>query len=89
MPEGSPLLLTFRHRAGVSPYTSCSTLQRPVFLVNSRQALVCATPSRSIREGLHGNEVLLLPKLRSQLAEFLNEGYLNALGFSPHPPVLV
>ena len=27
--------MTFRHRAGVRPYTSYSTLQSPVFLVNS------------------------------------------------------
>jgi len=32
-----PLLLTFRHRAGVSAYTSsCPTSQTPVFLLNSR-----------------------------------------------------
>src|SRR5690606_7951384 len=41
-----PLLLTFRHRAGVSPYTSFSTLQRPVFLLNSRLRLFAATPLR-------------------------------------------
>src|SRR4029434_2494541 len=37
--------LTFRHRAGVRPYTSYSTLQSPVFLVNSRLSLFIATPS--------------------------------------------
>ena len=44
--RSSPLLLTFRHRAGVSPYTSCSTLQRPVFLLNSRLSRFPAAPSR-------------------------------------------
>ena len=41
--ELAPLPLTFRHRAGVRPYTSsCQTSQSPVFLVNSRHPLVCA-----------------------------------------------
>ena len=40
-----PLTLTFRHRAGVSPYTSFSTLQRPVFLLNSRSAHFAAASS--------------------------------------------
>src|SRR5713226_7717424 len=39
------LALTFRHRAGVTPYTSYSTLQRAVFLLNSRRALFTAAPS--------------------------------------------
>ena len=46
-----------------------------MFLVNSRLGRFAATPSRSPAHGrvtLHG--ALLLPKLRSQLAEFLNEG---------------
>ncbi len=32
---------------------------------------------------------LLLPKLRSHFAEFLNNTSPSALGFSPHPPVSV
>ena len=46
-----------------------------MFLVNSRLGRFAATPSSSGPLGtvtLHG--ALLLPKLRSQLAEFLNEG---------------
>ncbi len=39
-----PLLLTFRHWAGVSPYTSLSRLQRPVVLINSRLGLLSAAP---------------------------------------------
>ena len=39
----APLPLTFRHWAGVSPYTSFSTLQRPVFLLNSRLRRFTAT----------------------------------------------
>ena len=47
----SHLLLTFRHRAGVRPYTSFSTLQSPMFLVNSRLAQFAAAPSRYTRRG--------------------------------------
>jgi hypothetical protein len=45
----------------------------PVFLVNSRLGLVTATPSRFGREGLHADGASLLPKLRDQFAEFLNQ----------------
>ena len=50
-----------------------------MFLVNSRLGLVCATTSSSGREGLHPTVVLLLPKLRRQFAEFLNQGSLDRL----------
>ena len=66
--------MTFRHRAGVRPYTSFSTLQSPVFLVNSRLGLFIATPSRFGGEPLHAAGAPLLPKIRGQFAEFLNEG---------------
>ena len=45
-----------------------------MFLVNSRLGLVCATTSGSGREVLHPTVVPLLPKLRGEVAEFLNEG---------------
>jgi hypothetical protein len=44
-----------------------------VFLVNSRLALVSAASSSSGREVLHPTEAPLLPKLRGQFAEFLNQ----------------
>jgi hypothetical protein len=50
-----------------------------VFLVNSRLDLFTAAPSGSGREALHPTGALLLPKLRSNFAEFLNEGYLDHL----------
>jgi hypothetical protein len=50
-----------------------------VFLVNSRLGLVCATRSSSGREGRHPTKVILLPKLRMQFAEFLNQGSLDRL----------
>jgi hypothetical protein len=52
-----------------------------VFLVNSRLDQFTAAPSSSIRAeaGLHPTGAPLLPKLRGNFAEFLNEGYLDHL----------
>ncbi len=50
-----------------------TTSHAPVFLVNSRLALVSAASSGSGREVLHPTEAPLLPKLRGQFAEFLNQ----------------
>jgi hypothetical protein len=50
-----------------------TTSHAPVFLVNSRLALVSAASSDSAREALHPTEAPLLPKLRGQFAEFLNQ----------------
>ena len=61
--ELAPLLLTFQHRAGVSPYTSSFDLAETcVFDKQSPGPFHCgclATPP-------------LIPKLRGQFAEFLN-----------------
>ena len=51
-----------------------------MFLVNSRLALVSATPSGTAREALHPIGVLLLPKLRRYFAEFLNHCSPDRLG---------
>ena len=51
-----------------------------MFLVNSRLGLVTAAPSGFGREVLHPTGALLLPKLRSNFAEFLNQSYLARLG---------
>ena len=66
--------MTFRHRAGVRPYTSYSTSQSPVFLVNSRLSLFIATPERFAEQVGSQTGAPLLPKLRGQFAEFLNGG---------------
>jgi hypothetical protein len=50
-----------------------------VFLVNSRLNLFTAAPSGSLREEVHPTGAPLLPKLRGDFAEFLNEGYLDHL----------
>ena len=51
-----------------------------MFLVNSRLDLVSATLSGFRREAVHPTGALLLPKLRSYFAEFLNQSYLARLG---------
>ena len=57
------LLLTFRHRAGVSPYTSSSDLAETcVFDKQSPGPFHCGSISGAP----------LIPKLRGQFAEFLN-----------------
>ena len=57
-------------------------------MVNSRLGLVTAAPSGSGREVLHPDEAPLLPKLRGNFAEFLNEGFLDRLGIL-YPPTCV
>ena len=69
--EREPLLLTFRHWAGVSPYTSASAF-----------AETCVFGKQSA-EPLHCGQLALaplLPKLRGHFAEFLNEGSSDRLG---------
>ena len=59
----SHLLLTFQHRAGVTPYTSSFDLAEScVFAKQSPGPILCGSISGAP----------LIPKLRGQLAEFLN-----------------
>src|SRR5262249_20580345 len=73
--ELAPLLLTFRHRAGVRPYTSSLDFAEPcVFGKQSLPPGMC--PSKSLaRDGGP-----LVPKLRGQFAEFLQHRSLKRLG---------
>ena len=50
-----------------------------MFLVNSRLDLFTAAPSGFPREVVDPTGAPLLPKLRGNFAEFLNEGYLDHL----------
>jgi len=50
-----------------------------VFLVNSRFSLFTAAPSCSTGKRLHTIGAPLIPKLRGNFAEFLNDGYLDHL----------
>src|SRR6202163_2352650 len=69
------LLLTFRHRAGVRPYTSSCDFAEPcVFAKQSPPPGLCPSTTVARREGL------LIPKLRRQIAEFLQHSSLKRLG---------
>ena len=69
------LLLTFRHRAGVRPYTSSCDFAEPcVFSKQSPPPILCPRPVVAHRPGP------LIPKLRGQFAEFLQHRSLKRLG---------
>src|SRR5687768_17691808 len=69
------LLLTFRHRAGVRPYTSpCGFAEPCVFAKQSPPPGLCPPLALAYKRGL------LLPKLRRQIAEFLQHHSLKRLG---------
>jgi hypothetical protein len=73
--ELAPLLLTFRHRAGVRPYTSpCGFAEPCVFVKQSPPPSLC--PPRTVAR----TRGPLLPKLRGQFAEFLQHRSLKRLG---------
>ena len=73
--ELAPLHLTFRHRAGVRPYTSSCDFAEPcVFSKQSPPPGLCPPPLVAQKRGL------LLPKLRRYFAEFLKRGSLKRLG---------
>ena len=68
--ELAPLLLTFRHRAGVRPYTSSFDLAKPcVFDKQSPGPFHCGLLAQAS----------LLPKLQDYFAEFLSHGSLEHL----------
>ena len=71
----APLLLTFRHRAGVRLYTSPYGFAQPCVL--SKQSPppgLCPLPTVACEQGL------LLANLRRYFAEFLKRGSLKRLG---------
>ena len=70
----APLPLTFRHWAGVSPYTSAFAFAETCgFGKQSPGPAHCGLLLLPGRAGSQ-REAVLLPKLRTQFAEFLNEG---------------
>ena len=71
----APLLLTFRHRAGVRPYTSSCDFAEPcVFSKQSPPPGLCPQPMLAQKLGL------LLANLRRYFAEFLQHRSLKRLG---------
>ena len=77
----APLLLTFQHRAGVTPYTSpYGFAESCVFAKQSLGPIHCGFPLR--KHPFSRSYGVILP---SSLTRVLS----SALGYSPHPPVLV
>ena len=73
--ELAPFPLTFRHRAGVRPYTSSCDFAEPcVFSKQSPPPGLCPRPMVAHRPGL------LLANLRRHFAEFLQHRSLKRLG---------
>lgn len=73
--ELAPLPLTFRHRAGVRPYTSSCDFAEPcVFSKQSPPPGLCPRPMVAHKPGL------LLANLRRYFAEFLQHRSLKRLG---------
>ena len=82
------LLLTFRHRAGVSPYTSaCALAETCVFSKQSVGPFLCG-PRQLTARGRSPPRAPLLPKLRGHFAEFLSHVSLDRLGIL-FPPTCV
>jgi hypothetical protein len=73
--------VTFRHRAGVSPYTSSYDFAETcVFGKQSLGPFHCGPLELKPARGFHSTGASLLPKLRDHFAEFLNEGSSDRLG---------
>ncbi len=77
----SRVRLTFRHWAGVSPYTSaCALAETCVFGKQSLEPIVLQPSHPSALANTEATRAPLLPKVRGQFAEFLNRGSLVHLG---------
>jgi hypothetical protein len=80
----TPLLLTFRHWAGVSPYTSTFVFAETcVFGKQSLEPIYCDPLTKARFTRTSATRAPLLPKVRGYVAEFLNRGSLAHLGGSP------
>src|SRR3972149_3365074 len=83
--ELAPHQLTFRHRAGVTPYTSSFEFAECcVFSKQSQPPSFCNLyPLQP--QGFHVSEAYLLPKLRYHFAEFLHPSSLKRLRILSSP----
>ena len=73
--------MTFRHRAGVSPYTSSFDFAETcVFGKQSLGPFHCGPLGLCGENPRYPTGASLLPKLRDHFAEFLNEGSSDRLG---------
>ena len=76
----SHLLLTFRHRAGVRPYTSSCDFAEP-YVFNKQSPPPGLCPPHLVAQA----QGPLLPKLRGYFAEFLQRSSLKRLGMLYQP----
>ena len=80
------LPLTFRHWAGITPYTSPCGLSRELwFCYPVARAWTLRLPRAPPASGFTLHAAPLLPKVRGQFAEFLNQGSLVRLGLLDLP----
>ena len=83
--ELAPHHLTFRHRAGVTPYTSTFVLAECCVFVKQSQPPILCNLSGLQPQVLHLPEAHLIPKLRCQFAEFLHPSSLKRLSIFSSP----
>ena len=78
--------MTFRHRAGVRPYTSSNELAEScVFVKQSIPPSFCPRIQLSDAKSPHLQSGSLLPKLQEYIAEFLNWSSLTRLRILSSP----
>ena len=77
--ELSPHHLTFRHRAGVTPYTSTFVFAECCVFIKQSQPPVYCNPFTLCPQGHQATGAYLIPKLRYQFAEFLLPSSLKRL----------
>lgn len=78
--ELAPHHLTFRHRAGVTPYTSTFVFAECYVFNKQSQPPIHCGPFMLSAQAHHTTRAYLIPKLRYQFAEFLLPSSLKRLG---------
>ena len=78
--------MTFRHRAGVRPYTSSNEFAEPcVFVKQSLPPIFCPRFQLIFAKKTHLQSGHFLPKLQWYIAEFLNWSSLTRLRILSSP----
>ena len=77
--ELAPHHLIFRHRAGVTPYTSTFVFAECCVFIKQSQPPVYCNPFTLCPQGHQATRAYLIPKLRYQFAEFLLPSSLKRL----------
>src|SRR5690242_16009922 len=77
--ELAPHHLIFRHRAGVTPYTSTFVFAECCVFIKQSQPPVYCNPFTLLAQASQATRAYLIPKLRYQFAEFLLPSSLKRL----------